>query len=1192
MKSQFSSLPVSCFEDRTMRIRTLSPVFALLILLVTAFSFRADAQAVFGSIVGTVTDPSGAVIPNATVTITDVNKGISQTAVTNGSGNFEVSRLIPDTYVVKAKAGGFAPAQSSNVTLFANQTQEINLKMQAGTASQTVTVTGAAPPLETSHAEVAQTLDAQQVSTLPNINRNATQFELLSPGMQRSSFNIAPTENPQGTQAVEANGSNYGTLGWELDGTDNREPVLGDVVINPTLDSLSQIRTITEDYPAEFGGAVGGFVIAETKSGGNQFHGDAFEFRRSGEFMARDPFTQYPGVPFPGQLYNQFGGSLGGPIRKDRAFFFLDYQGTRQRVGQTLQQNVPTALVRSTCLNGNGPCDLSQYATSIYNPATGTTYAANAVPASVLTPQGIALLKGLPAPNSGPAGAIANNYVASGNGNNDGDQADIRLDAQATANIHTFARYDYANYRLFGNAVFGPAGGSGFGVGNTTGNDQVQNQSASAGFDWAVRPNLLTDFRFGFLDYHVAENMLGFGTTPATAIGLPNLNQGTLDTSGLPTFNVEDGSVSNFGTQGCNCPLQESEQVFQVADNWTVIHGNHSIRFGADLRYAMNLRNASDFNRAGDLTFGNGSTAVPGAGSGTGSGLASVLLGYVDTFQRYDVYDQNAASRQKRGALYAEDSWRLRPNFTLNYGVRWDIVFPETANSPAQGGFTDLPNGVIRVAGVGPWGTNGGANVDLSNFGGRLGFAWQVKPNTVVRGAAAQIFDDEGFFGTIFGSAMAHNLPVYIDEDVTSGNSAGQYSYAYGTLPARPPAPFIPANGTIPIQNGYNTQWRPNTLLLPKVDQWNLSLQQAITNQMTFTLAYVGNVAERVYPGETYGFSANEPRLPSTPADLTATDPAAPGTCAAGAPCSRNGRRPYFDRFTNLYNGMTVHCCNQDITSLFPAARANYNSLQATVEQRFAHGFNILANYTWSRALNYGSTYFAQDPRVEFGPNDTNRNQLFTLSGFWQLPVGKGKMLLGNSGRALDDLVGGWQLAGDSTWESGLPFTPTYFECGQDQDIDTNFGSPGTSSDCRPNKTGTTFPLSVGSLDPVTHSRRYFTPVAPLANPGTVAGPFARPAFGTFGNVGRDSLRGPSDYFADASVFKDFQIREGMKVQAQFQAFNVFNHVPLGLPNASNARCVDCTTGEPGVITSVDSSVQGSSLPYMRTLQFGARFEF
>ena len=553
-----------------------------------------------------------------------------------------------------------------------------------------------------------------------------------------------------------------------------------------------------------------------------------------------------------------------------------------------------------------------------------------------------------------------------------------------------------------------------------------------------------------------------------------------------------------------------------------------------------------------------------------------MLLGYVDTFQRFDIYDQTAANRQKRGAFYAEDRWRLTPTFTLDYGARWDIVFPETVNRPAAGGFTNLNTGFIQVAGIGGIGTNGGANVDLSNFGGRLGFAWQFRPKSVLRVGAAQMYDSEGFFGTIFGSVLTHNLPVYNDEDVTAGNATGQYSYTYGTMPAVPAAPSVPANGLIPLPNGVNTEIRPIKMVLPRVDQFNMSLEQQLTNDMTFTLAYVGNIAERIYPGETYGFNVNIPVLPTTPAQLA----------------NRDARRPYYNRFSNLYNGTTVVCCSQDITSAAPAARANYNALQASVQQRFSHGLQFDAHYTWSRALNYNSTYFAQNPTVVYGPSDTNRNQVFLLNGLWALPFGHGKAISSRN-RILDNTIGGWQLSNNLTWESGLPFTPTYAECGSDQDIDSNFGSPGTSSDCRPDAGVGRLPMQVGGLNPVTHARTYFTPVAPLTANGDASGPFVRPAFGTIGNIGRNSYWGPKEFFDDASLFKTIGITERVKAQFQFQAFNLFNRVPLGVPGATDARCVDCaTTTDAGLITSVDPSVSGSGQPYMRTLQFGARFEF
>jgi hypothetical protein len=313
---------------------------------------------------------------------------------------------------------------------------------------------------------------------------------------------------------------------------------------------------------------------------------------------------------------------------------------------------------------------------------------------------------------------------------------------------------------------------------------------------------------------------------------------------------------------------------------------------------------------------------------------------------------------------------------------------------------------------------------------------------------------------------------------------------------------------------------------------------------------------------------------------------------------AQNQRRPYFNRFSNLYDGAVQVCCSQGINSLAPAARENYSALQTTIEQRFAHGFQLLANYTWSRALNYNATYFAIDPAVERGPSDTNRNQLFVFSGIYELPFGKGKMILRDSNRLTNYLVGGWQLAGTTTYEGGLPFTPTYAECGNDEDVDSNFGSPGTSSDCRPNGTGyggvQGFVHKPSGYDPTTHSQRIFTPVAALATNGQASGPFVRPAFGSIGNVGRNALRGPSDYFADASLFKSFAITERVKGQFQFQAFNVFNHVPLGVPKAADGVCVDCSAGstDAGLITNVDNAIQGSGLPYMRQLQFGAKISF
>ena len=317
---------------------------------------------------------------------------------------------------------------------------------------------------------------------------------------------------------------------------------------------------------------------------------------------------------------------------------------------------------------------------SLYPERTPTAYNPSAIPVSALSPQAINLLRQLPSPNV-TTSSTQNNFAASGNGSDNGDQADARLDYPVNDKIRTFGRYDYAIYRLAGAPAFGAIGGQGFGITNTTGTSHVQNQSAALGADYVVNASLLTDIRLGFFSYHVSENKFS-GGTPAADAGVPNLN--TLpDTSGLPSFNVSDSSISNFGNQNCNCPLLESEQVFQLNNNWTKVIGNHTIKFGGDVRYALNLRNASDNQAAPAFSnFNSGASAGP---NGAGSGLASLLFGQVNEFLRFDVYENDAANRQKRLAFYGQDSYRVTQKLTVNYGVRWDIIYPETVNNTANG---------------------------------------------------------------------------------------------------------------------------------------------------------------------------------------------------------------------------------------------------------------------------------------------------------------------------------------------------------------------------------------------------------------------------------------------------------------------------------------------------------------------------
>ncbi|HTF45024.1 MAG TPA: carboxypeptidase-like regulatory domain-containing protein, partial [Terriglobales bacterium] len=378
----------------------------------------ASAQAVYGSIFGTVTDGTGAVVPNATITVTDVAKGTSVSAKSGPGGEYRVQHLIPDTYTVTAEADGFNKVSTADVIVYADTAPKIDITLAVGSVSNTVTVSAAAPLLQADHVDVNVILNERAVQTLPNFNRNFTAFELLTPGTSYIGWNVGEAQNPQRSQQIEVNGQLPFATGYELDGTDNQDPVIGIAVINPNLDAISEMKVTSQNYDAEFGKAVAGLVTAQTRSGSNSFHGSGFEYWRSDALQARDPFSESTPDPIthrfiPGTLHNQFGGSVGGPIIKNKLFFFGDYQGLRERIGSAQLTTVPTALAKSTCTSG-GDCDLSDYLVAppagagiqIYDPASNqislsgrTPFAGNIIPAARLSTAAVNFFKLLPSPN-------------------------------------------------------------------------------------------------------------------------------------------------------------------------------------------------------------------------------------------------------------------------------------------------------------------------------------------------------------------------------------------------------------------------------------------------------------------------------------------------------------------------------------------------------------------------------------------------------------------------------------------------------------------------------------------------------------------------------------------------------------------------------------------------------------------------
>ena len=497
-----------CFTpNRTARFHLINPrhyTYSLFLLsvafILSTESQPANAQAVYGSVYGTVTDSTGAVVPGAKITVTDVSKGTAVTTQTNGSGEYRVDHLIPDTYSVEAEAPNFQSSSTPNVIVYADTAPKVDLTLNVGSTGTTVQVTIAAPVLQTDRADVSTILNPRAVEQLPNLNRNFTSFELLTPGTTYIGWSVGQDTNPQQSEQIEVNGQLPFATGYELDGTENQDPIQGVEVINPNLDAVSEMKVTSQNYDAEFGNAVAGLVTAQTKSGANEFHGSAFEYRRSDWTQARDPFTQFGPNAIPSFLHNQFGGSVGGPIMKDKVFFFGDYQGLRERTGTTILTTVPTALAKSTCTSG-GTCDLSDYLnpslgggviyqaydpeTNINGPTGRTAFANNQIPFGRLSTPAVNLMKDMPAPNFGN-GSIFDNYTGSGSGGFNTDQFDVRIDDQIKPTFHTFGRYTRFNSSLNGAPVFGAAGGPGFGLNNFAGADSVVDQNVAAGGDYAL----------------------------------------------------------------------------------------------------------------------------------------------------------------------------------------------------------------------------------------------------------------------------------------------------------------------------------------------------------------------------------------------------------------------------------------------------------------------------------------------------------------------------------------------------------------------------------------------------------------------------------------------------------------------------------------------------------------------------------
>ena len=1128
-------------------------------LVLFGLSGIASAQQVFGSIVGTVTDPSGAAVNNAKVTMTDMAKGTKFDVTTNESGNYTKGQLIPDQYQVSIEASGFQKVVSNPITVGVDAVARFDVALQVGNVTQEVEVTAAAPLLQSDRADVQQTFDAHQVEEMPSVGRNLQAFELLQPGTVPFGWAHASDENPQASVQMVVNGQVFDAMGYELDGTTNQDPILGIIVVNPTFDSVSEVKQSSQDFDAEFSYTGGGMAEYSTKSGTNEYHGDAFEYLQVNtpgfQDFARNPFTNAN----PVYRQNQFGGSIGGKIIKDKLFFFADTQLNRQALGGSVLTSVPTAQDRTGNLSdwlALGP----QY--QVYNPFTGNAdgtgrqpFAGNIIPASLLSPQAQAIMNYWPMPDTTQFGTVGNNYATGGDVNITGNLWNTRWDYYLNNKNTIFGRYSYAAYTEQAPGAFGEeAGGPNFG--NYAGNSNALNQSLAVGWTYAVSPTLINEFRLGYMRYHVFDVPNGYGTDPAQQAGIPGLNLDKTYTSGMPYFDIQDLFGFNddklgyaLGVNQCNCPLTQSERQIQFIDNVTKIHGNHSLKFGTDLRYAMNLRVPSDSHRAGELYFTNaytGYVSAPGASPVDSIGLASFLLGGVSSFDRYVSSSTNAQERQKRFFWYGQDQWRVTNKLTANIGVRWEQVFPESVNAAGNGATLDLSNGLMYVFGVGGVSTHGIQTMNWHEFAPRLGLAYQLDKKTVLRAGYGWSYN-LGTFGSTFGHNVTQNPPVLdYQQIVNPGSTPFDAVFTLAQGPSAPVPITVGSNGTFPLPSGISPKFRPATFTMPVVYQYNFTVQRQITNKISISSGYVANSQRHGWLGTSNTINPNETEWNSQ---------------------TNTAAQPYYALYGWTQGlGYYCNCANQQ-----------YNSWQTTFTVKNWDGWTLQGSYTYQRLTdwdagwdsNYYFIYGPQNGATGYGNSNLMPHNQITLGNIYDVPFGHGQKFGSSVSKPVDAVLGGWTLSLTTTFYSGIPFSPSidYYGSGSIR--------PSAGPNNRPD-------LGSGGYYPSTQNRNQWIEGCP--DQQCTSGPYLFPSSSQFGNFPDNVLIGPIFINFDFMAQKSFHITEKISFALRMDSRNFFNHTNLGGPNN------DVTAPNVGQITGI--AFGGNNGVGMRTLQLSGNIRF
>lgn len=970
-------------QASTAAARILSVVALTLGILAASAPSEVAAQSVSGTILGTVTDPSGAVMSGAKVTITNEGTGLTRTVTSDANGEYVVPSIPTGRYTVLAEVAGFKTLALSNIELGVDQRARIDLKLEVGALTESVTIEAVSPLLQTSSSELGTTVSNEQMEALPLNGRNFVSLTRTVPGVLRgipgSNIDGAGSLAWRASASFSANGQRTRDNNFMLDGVDNNETWLQTVVIFPSVDALDEFKLQTSTYSAEFGRSLGGVVNLQIKSGTNLLRASGFEFHRNDALDANNFFNNRAGRDKPSFEQNQFGGTAGGAIFRDRTFFFGAYQGHREAQGQTFLSTVPSVAMRS----GN----FSELTRVIYDPQTGQPFANNTIPSDRIDSVARNILQQLyPEPNTAGTrqanGQTINNHLINPIKERQDNQFDVKVDHNLTTSNRFFTRYSFQKTHRLQPATLphGDAGATfGAGDGNIKGQSLAFNDTHTLGTHW------LNEFRFGWSSIKFLMTPIDYGTNPATAVGLPNINLNDV-TSAMTQLTFTN--IRNLGANS-NQPLITNQNDFQIFDNVTWSSGKHTLKMGGSLTLrSREILNADTI--VGNFNFNNNMTsncAGQGAGctvnSATGFDVASFMLGLVNSKNR-NLFDAGTYTEKRPEiASYIQDDFRASHKLTLNMGLRYDIYPPWVEIQDRQSNF-DETTGRFVIAADGA--TLGGVEVgrylqtySKKNFGPRFGFAYDVDGNggMVIRGGFG-VFWNFSPGGT--SSSKAQNPPFLQSTSLTPTPTAyGNNLLLRDGLPLPPGVdPNRPAAGA--TRSVFTRDFRD-----AYARQWNLNFQRSLGSNYMAEVAYVGSQGRQM---------VIKVDINQAPPVIGVSD--------------NNVNRP----FIRLAPAVRSLSQSQSI------GEVDYHGLLFKFQRRFANNFSFLNSYTYGKSMDFASDNEAgitntYDLQYNRGPSDYDVRHTLSSSWIYEIPW------------ARNTLYGGWQLGGILYLRGGLPLTVT-----------------------------------------------------------------------------------------------------------------------------------------------------------------------